>query len=475
MPETINNGAVVVDVVVVGAGISGLLLAWQLGRRGRSVVVLEARSDIGGRMQTRDKTDTGAWRIPNTHQKIQRLAKTLDIQLEPTYSSRQSVAAKKKNAWNIKNSNGSNNSNDGLSVRDTLLTTCPVKDVVDMELATGYPGALSGQKRTYSTSKKVRQFLVPAENGMQTFCDKLLEKALDTGNVRVQCSTRVYRVWKVDRARTYLVKASKRKQQQFTKQKFQCSSVVLACQPFNFPPTNFNVHLQPVINSVGTLALCHVYIRTKSFIEPFHEISDDVLGQLVAIGPHCLMVYVSGPLAEFHNNRHTHDRERYVQDLSAWIRDYDIDVDIEAGDVSVFYWQHAVSFWRPNAAGDALVDECVVPHPVELPGVVCVGEQFSTNQGWAEGALESSHVALDYLLSNKAPIKQFKTLPKNCMVYDGRVVDVSDWISKHPGGKQALMNHMHDRDVAHVWRTVHNHAPYALAHLLSLQIGFMAQ
>ena len=39
------------DVVVVGAGIAGLTTAWRLVQAGRSVVVLEARERVGGRIQ----------------------------------------------------------------------------------------------------------------------------------------------------------------------------------------------------------------------------------------------------------------------------------------------------------------------------------------------------------------------------------------------------------------------------------------
>ena len=41
-----------VDVAIVGAGAAGLMAARELRRRGRSVVVLEARDRIGGRVFT---------------------------------------------------------------------------------------------------------------------------------------------------------------------------------------------------------------------------------------------------------------------------------------------------------------------------------------------------------------------------------------------------------------------------------------
>ena len=42
--------AATADVVVVGGGLSGLAAAWQLTKAGRSVLVLEARAHVGGRM-----------------------------------------------------------------------------------------------------------------------------------------------------------------------------------------------------------------------------------------------------------------------------------------------------------------------------------------------------------------------------------------------------------------------------------------
>src|SRR5204863_7938847 len=52
MPASRRNSTPLYDVIVIGAGAAGLFAAAELGRAGRSVLVLEARERVGGRAWT---------------------------------------------------------------------------------------------------------------------------------------------------------------------------------------------------------------------------------------------------------------------------------------------------------------------------------------------------------------------------------------------------------------------------------------
>jgi monoamine oxidase len=78
------------DVAVVGAGLAGLTAARKLVDEGRSVVVLEARHRVGGRVLNHDLrgggvSDTGGTFVGPTQYHIKRLAKRLGVEKFPTY------------------------------------------------------------------------------------------------------------------------------------------------------------------------------------------------------------------------------------------------------------------------------------------------------------------------------------------------------------------------------------------------------
>src|SRR5512133_915126 len=84
------------DVVVIGAGLAGLTAARDLVAAGRSVVVLEARDRVGGRVLNVDLgngviTERGAEFIGPTQDRIAALAKDVGVDTFPTYNTGDNV------------------------------------------------------------------------------------------------------------------------------------------------------------------------------------------------------------------------------------------------------------------------------------------------------------------------------------------------------------------------------------------------
>lgn len=85
-----------VDVVVVGAGISGLMAAYRIARKGRSVLVVEARDRVGGRvlnhhLRTGGTIEAGGAFIGPTQSHIKALADDLGIGTFKEYATGKNV------------------------------------------------------------------------------------------------------------------------------------------------------------------------------------------------------------------------------------------------------------------------------------------------------------------------------------------------------------------------------------------------
>src|SRR6185436_16861329 len=86
----------VADVIVVGAGLAGLTAARAIAAAGASVLVLEARDRVGGRVLNHDLgsgryAELGGMFTGPTQDRIQALAATMGVGTYPTYNTGNNV------------------------------------------------------------------------------------------------------------------------------------------------------------------------------------------------------------------------------------------------------------------------------------------------------------------------------------------------------------------------------------------------
>src|SRR5262245_90309 len=85
-------------ILIVGAGMAGLVAGYELTQLGHDVTILEARTRPGGRVQTLREpfadglyAEAGAARIPDDHDLTLKYVKLFDVPLEPMYPERLSA------------------------------------------------------------------------------------------------------------------------------------------------------------------------------------------------------------------------------------------------------------------------------------------------------------------------------------------------------------------------------------------------
>ena len=452
-----------VPVAIVGAGIGSLYCASQIESE-TDIVIFESSPQVGGRIRTvQDGIDRGAWRVHTSHLRMQKLAETLGIKLEPTLSSQASKTHDPSLQMMIPKTKS------GLSAFQQNVLEHGLEKARSAEQYTGYLGLQDGLKRTYQIhTKSGGTFQVP-EKGMSEFPLKLAASLVST---KILLGTRIVQM---DRENDiYWLCAQDR---DGVKSYWSCDTLILGCQPVHVPRNNFSQLIEPICRCIDTRPLTHVYADLNKRIEPpIYHVTGNALAQIISVRPKTLMVsYSGGQLASLHFQQHLQDPKKYKEWIQSLLAETLGRTDLRISKVRVFYYEHAVGIWRPNFTQKSLMKECAVPHVTKLPNLYWINENISESyQGWAEGSLEVAEFVLKSMKETYSGFKLYKSIPKKMIVIDGRVLDVEKWSKVHPGGLAIIRKHF-GKDVTDLFYNIHSTKSGALNLVLPLQVGFVLQ
>lgn len=452
-----------VNVICVGAGIGNLYCATQLAATNESIVIFESSNQVGGRIRTLPgNIDRGAWRVHDSHHRMHKLARSLDIDLVPTHSSQTSKT------FAAPTSNLDCPQLPGLSLLQSNAVQTSFARAKQIELRTGYLGLQDGAKRSYTVKSDPEAIFRVPTGGMSAFPIELHRRL--PPNVETRLKSRVVSLTYEAREQVYWLEVQDRRGQSSY---WAADTVILGCQPAHLPATNFDELLAPIKASVSTRPLTHVYCKTDRPVEPLYHITSDELGQHITTGPTTLMAaYAGGEAATLHQRYWLQNKNEYSAWLNKRVNQHFKKLGrgpVRLSDPQVFYYKHAVGIWNPNVLGKTCMREASRPHPVRLPNLYWVNETFSDSyQGWGEGSLE---VAEHVLLQTYKPTI-YKTIPDNALGIDGRVIDMTNWLDRHPGGKKVIQHYL-GKDVTAIFKSIHLTKSGVQQLILPLQIGFI--
>ena len=470
------GGEISFDTVIAGGGVAGLFCAWTLKQTfpSQSVCVLDRRTHIGGRIRLSKLADgtileNGPWRVHESHKHVIRLIKDLGLTLEANASSHDEPTE-----------DSGENDLDGLSTFDNDTYRMGAETARVNDVMSGYEGINDADSKAnvYHGQRHKSGTYYYIKEGFMEIITRLEKKCHELGvdirsNHMVIDVTRIRDHYKVD------ILENKTHDNKSLPTIVFGSRFVTAIPPHLVDWKGCIVHLRPLLDSVKSLSLHHIYAQEKNSatITGIHR-TPGALSQVIGgdtKARYFQISYSAGRIADYWQRLHLNHPEKFEKKIKAEFHSLYPKIEL-SGDIHAFYWRHAVHMWKPifgqvNTLAH-IVDAAIEPHPVQLPQFYFIGEACSGNQGWIEGALETTLEAVSRMQSPKA-IQYGPPSHNDYLIYDGRYIDMRKFKYVHPGSQALIEEHLNNetRDVTDLFNII-THPDYAYAMLMSLQTGW---
>lgn len=501
-----------IDLCIVGGGISGLYITHKYisdnsVNKHERIILLEQNKTLGGRIKTQYNSthkkkvmfERGPWRIHEKHKKTIRLCKEFNIHLRELSSSSKhakKIVIRKRDTSSSQPFRYYNYLyNSFFSQWDFLsLFYSPQKANQEAQLSgygdTLYNQMIHGNAYRVIDDKNYDSRFYYAKKGFSELIRRLEKRISYYKKNIIKTSHKVTDVMYDEKSKRYTLHIAKRNKNHFSKYVLQSKKLCIAIPPRFTHKWSIYKHLRLSFSLLDTSPLLHIYAKVEPlFLQKyigttsFHIKHDGISSQLISSNydNHLVQVcYTGGKNAITLHRLNLHKPEllyeRIICDLSKLLG---IDKEIIKQNVSqklhVCYYPHAVHYWKPqyhNNKHHTSFLSTICLHPLRLPYCYCVGEATSTIQGWIEGAMETCDLVFDELCKDR--IQQYCQHSKSILnynpdyvFYDNWMINVKNWISRHPGGNNAISDYK-QKDITQLFHFL-DHSKQALNLLSGLR------
>ena len=456
------------DVIVIGAGISGLYATWKLEKQGLNVLLLEKKDRIGGRLKTVErngkKFDVGGIRYSLAHhKKLAKLCKELLIdnnehKIYPQH--KKDVSFIKKTLRTISSSFSEKELKS--NTVEYFLRRIESGSQADRFIkAWGYSGNLQNAqaywflKSTSSMYNDGRMYYMKSGFGnlisilrkniqseIKTTCGvHNIEK--DIGDVKVG-----FKVLMED------------------KTVYHSKKVICALPPEALFKMNYFDKHKTILSTVTSNNYIRIFGEIETKVMFLSHSGNDLIPQTISRGDGIVqLAYADSKRAEYLRNSYLHGNFP----IKEIVEKFQLGSDPKW--VESFYWKNGTHYWNPYVDVENTYKSILNPDS----DLFIVGEAFSKKQAWIEGALETVDDVLMFkperhrIPGKHLSLKKKRVVRKDAhwVIYRGIKYDVTEYEKNHPGGNVIKVGR--GKDITKMFDSV-PHSEFARNILMNLPI-----
>lgn len=403
------------DIIIIGGGISGLYIYYHLIKTNKKVILFEKNNYFGGRILNKSihniNYPTGAARFNLNHKLVIKLLKEfnlLDFRKDnPISASMEFIDCKQKfsnhNLKNgfilikkvIKNAKKLKRNLKLYTFKDIAAMILTKKELDYMLVASGY----SGQLKYMNASDAIHLFTYGIRDDILYYngkYDLLIDKILDylkSKHANLKLNTDIKRIKYNEKENLYQVN--------YNNKTIFGEKIVFSMPKPNLLKFNILSPIRPILKqSIHCKSLCRVYALFDKKDIWYQDLKNklvinNALRYVIPLGkenPLIMISYTDDKYTQFWKSLQNSQRKlkKAVVDLIYSCLKIKI---ASPSKVMVYHWNCGVGVWNKNIDSELVSNYLLNP----LPNIYISGENYSLNQSWVEGALETSNKVLKIL------------------------------------------------------------------------------